>query len=60
MNGAQFLEELERKLPKFRKEIPIFVITAERDCNAQNLKVSGVLKKPLELEELLELAKRYH
>ena len=59
MDGFTFLAELERSHPTIFAETPIFVMSARTDTHKVAAKVTGVMKKPLDLDELLQVAARY-
>ena len=59
MSGAEFLTILEDRHPALLSAIPIFVMSARLDVQKQALRVTGYLQKPLDLEELYCVAKKY-
>jgi twitching motility two-component system response regulator PilG len=56
MNGAQFRSVAQRH-PRW-SSIPIIVCSADRVRDPDALKVFGVLEKPFDLDDLLEVVKR--
>ncbi|MBI2522208.1 MAG: response regulator [Bdellovibrio sp.] len=59
MNGPAFLLELKRKHPKIFADTPIFVMTADADTHVLNLKITGFVRKPFDLNELSNISARY-
>jgi two-component system cell cycle sensor histidine kinase/response regulator CckA len=58
MDGHRFIHELQNNSENARfKDIPIIVVTASQ-MNVQG-KVEGVLRKPVDLQQLCSLAERY-
>ena len=59
MNGATFLSNLQQKLPDIFTSTPIFFMTARTDTPQLAIKTTGVLMKPMDLDELAKVATRY-
>lgn len=59
MDGSTFLLELRRNHPKISADTPIFIITAKGGAHQLPLKATGILKKPLNLDELCKIAAQY-
>ncbi|HAZ11970.1 MAG TPA: hypothetical protein DCY86_04215 [Bdellovibrionales bacterium] len=60
MNGPEFLVELERQHPKIFAQTPIFIMTAGGDAHVSaSLKITGFVKKPFDLDELVSISERY-
>ena len=59
MNGWQFRLEL-RQIPEFAK-IPVVVLSADNSIQqkASAVGADGFLRKPIELDELFDVVKRY-
>jgi CheY-like chemotaxis protein len=53
MDGREFRDELLRD-PRFA-ELPVIVITASRDQRPEDLQVTDVLTKPVQLSRLLDI-----
>ncbi|MCM2323081.1 MAG: response regulator [Oligoflexia bacterium] len=57
MNGWEFLEA-QRALPEYSK-IPVVVVTAAGKDKEKTVGAAGFIKKPIELDVLLSVVKRY-
>ncbi len=59
MDGSTFLSKLPLSHPEISAQTPIFIITAGGASHGLTIKTTGFLKKPLDLDELSDLATRY-
>ena len=59
LNGPAFLLELKRKHPKIVAHTPIFIMSAGNESDLRMMKITGIVKKPFDLDELSKLAERY-
>ncbi len=59
MDGPTFLSVLQRDQLEIFTHTPIFIMTARADTAHFAIKTTGLLKKPLKIEELCEIAERY-
>ena len=59
MDGPLFLQELKLRFPKIYSETPIFIITAGNEASKLTSKVTGILKKPFDINELYKVGKMY-
>jgi len=59
MDGFTFLSELQGKHPIIFAHTPIFVMSARADTQKLQIKTTGLVIKPFELEELAKIAARY-
>jgi len=59
MDGFTFLSELEQKHPIIFAHTPIFLMSARANTQQLNIKTTGLVKKPFDLEELSRIAARY-
>jgi CheY-like chemotaxis protein len=59
MNGWQFRTELQSN--PILKEIPVVILSADGNIQqkSENIGVAGYLKKPIQLDTLLDTVKRY-
>jgi len=57
MNGWEFIEALEKN--KQFAGIPVFVVTAFSENMGNLPQVQGVIKKPIDIDSLLERVKQY-
>jgi two-component system chemotaxis response regulator CheY len=59
MDGPTFLLALQRDQLEIFTHTPIFIMTARADAAHFEVKTTGLLKKPLNLEELCRIAELY-
>ncbi len=58
LSGKEFLEKYSQ-IPEKKSTVPVYIFTAEEDSRiADNLGQTGMLKKPVNVTELLSLCSR--
>lgn len=59
MSGEEVLLEIERRSTEAWTEVPVVLLSAAEFSGAMPGKPAGFLRKPVELEELMEVVHRY-
>lgn len=59
MDGPTLLLALENNYPKIFSETPIFIMSAGTGQDRANLKATGFLEKPFNLDDLFSIAAKY-
>lgn len=57
MDGREFLEKLEKEGTAEQKSVPIYICSAVKEAGINH--ISGFLRKPLDLPQLLDTLKRH-
>lgn len=59
MDGLTFLSKLELEFPEVYLKIPIFIMSARADTGVLDVAVTGIVKKPFDLDQLFSIASKY-
>ena len=60
MSGTEFLDAIHEEFFGYFKDIPVVIVSAGVDKRlAEKFKVASFLKKPVDLNSLLQLVRKY-
>ena len=59
MDGRLFLNTLRAQTPEVFAQTPIYMLTAASDSVTVDIKTTGIIKKPIEINSLLALAQKH-
>lgn len=59
MDGRRFLSALPQEAPNVARNTPVALFTAIGDHGATDVEVAATLRKPIDLDELIELVQSY-